>query len=160
MNDEETVPCGLYRTTQAIGESVPEGSLVYYHNHGDPGPGVYPAESWVQNKAKFSKRGVLIPDAAYADSLEPLRSEGFYRVSESFYCCDKHCRQFEPDTLVQLGYNGHGQAIVFVPEWGESGFHLPEKGTPVDTDRLDKLQPLKIARAQQPPASTECSSVH
>ena len=30
-------PCGLYRTRRALGTSIPEGRLVYFHNHGDPG---------------------------------------------------------------------------------------------------------------------------
>lgn len=38
---DDRVPCGLYRTTRPIPDAVPAGVLVYYHNHGDPGPGVY-----------------------------------------------------------------------------------------------------------------------
>ena len=38
-------PCGLYRTTGPVG-SIPEGRLIYFHNHGEPGPGLYLPASW------------------------------------------------------------------------------------------------------------------
>lgn len=143
-------PCGIYRTTRAIEERVPEGALVYYHNHGDPGPGVYPVERWAHNLAVFSKRGVLVPDAEYEQSLVPLPAEGFYRVTEDFYCCEKKCRLFETDTLVQLGYDGAARAILFIPVVSEAaGLSLPDKGTRVGEERLDKLAPLKVARQVQ-----------
>lgn len=160
MSEQEKVPCGLYRTTEAIDETVPAGSLVYYHNHGDPGPGVYPAERWHQNKAQFSKRGVLVPDEYFAASMHPLPHEGFYRVLEPFTCCHKNCREFETDTLIQLGYNGRGQAIAFVPEWSEAGLHLPEKGTAIDEDRFSKLKPLKMARPAPEESEGEDSTLH
>jgi hypothetical protein len=33
-------PCGIYRTSQPLGDHVPAGQLVFFHNHGDPGPGI------------------------------------------------------------------------------------------------------------------------
>jgi hypothetical protein len=45
-------PCGVYRTKTAVA-GIEAGRLVYFHNHGDPGPGLYPPESWAQNRAKF-----------------------------------------------------------------------------------------------------------
>ena len=117
INPGKDVPCGLYRTSKAIDDKIPAGIMVYFHNHGNPGPGVYPVEKWRNNKAVFAKGGVMIPNDAYAKTLLPLKPEAFYRVMEPFYCCEKHCRLFEKNTLVQLGYNGRAEALLFVPEW-------------------------------------------
>lgn len=140
---DELPPCGLYRTRAAIG-TVPEGRLVYFHNHGDPGPGIYLPSSWRGNRARFESRGHQLPSPDAMDDLEPLAPEGFYRVTESFYCCDKRCQCFEPDFLVQLGYDGSARAIVFTPEWIDGQLAIPERGARVDRDRLASLAALNV----------------
>ncbi len=137
-------PCGLYRTGRPLGGAVPAGRLVSFHNHGNPGPGVYLPSGWTQNRATFHSQGHTLPDAAWAESLEPLLPEGFYRVEQAFPCCEKHCRTFEADLLVQLGYTGEAVPLLFVPEWGEAGLRLPERGTRVEDGRLRHLVPLKV----------------
>jgi hypothetical protein len=138
------IPCGIYRTTRRIGDSVPAGVLVYYHNHGDPGPGVYLPQEWKNNVAIFEENGTTIPDDRYARSLEPLPAEGYYRVAEAFYCCEMKCQYFEEDLLVQLGYDGEAQPILFIPELVEGALALPEEGTVVEDWQLSALKPLKI----------------
>src|SRR5689334_9292216 len=108
-------PCGLYRTTGQIG-AIPEGRLVYFHNHGDPGPGLYLPAGWKANQMQLQERGTLLGSPEDVRLLEPLPAEGFYRVSAPFHCCENRCRQFETEQLVQLGYDGAGQAILFLPE--------------------------------------------
>jgi hypothetical protein len=144
----ELPPCGLYRTRRALGE-VEAGRLVYFHNHGEPGPGIYLPRGWKVNHAQWHSRGVPLPDDGWARHLEPLAPEGLYRVREELTCCAKGCRTFEPDLLVQLGYNGAAEPILFVPEWTEAGLALPEQGTRIDADRVSRLAPLKVA---SPPA--------
>ncbi len=138
-----TPPCGFYRTSIAIGP-IEAGRLVYFHNHGEPGPGIYAPESWKTNRAIFSKQGTTLEEAGLAETLEPLPAEGFYRVRESFTCCAKNCVTYEPDMLVQLGYNGAAELILFVPHWHSDGLHLPDKGQKLDASRLGKLEPLKV----------------
>ena len=145
------IPCGLYRTTEPIDDRVPAGALVYYHDHGDPGPGVYLPRAWKNNRAVFGDKGTTVPDEQYAETLQPLLAEGFYRVSEPFYCCEKRCQHFEEDMLLQLGYNGEGQAILFVPELVDGGLALPAEGTFVDEVQLSKIRPLKIAEGESVP---------
>lgn len=149
MTDESTTlpPCGLYRTTQELA-GVPAGRLVSFHNHGDPGPGVYLPASWSLNQASFEEKGHTLPEpwAQSAKTLESLPVEGFYRVVEAFYCCEKNCRRFEPDLLVQLGYNGEGKPILFVPELTANGVALPEVGTGTSVATLVALQPLKMQK--------------
>jgi hypothetical protein len=145
----ELPPCGIYRTVKAI-KSVEAGRFVYFHNHGDPGPGVYLPESWSHNRAKFSANGTTIPDDFDPKSLAPLPSEGFYRVTSAFYCCAKKCTKFEPDTLVQLGYNGNASPLVFLPELDARGMSLPQRGSVVDEKQLSNLSPLKVNENRDP----------
>jgi hypothetical protein len=140
-------PCGLYKTTRAIGDAVPTGRLVYFHNHGQPGPGIYLPKAWRLNQAQWHDHGTTIPDESWAQSLEKLPAEGFYRVTSSFFCCDKKCREFEPEMLLQLGYNGLAEPILFAPEWTERGLAVPERGTGTSLSALGKLVPLKVTAA-------------
>jgi hypothetical protein len=137
-------PCGLYRTSVDVA-GVPAGRLVYFHNHGNPGPGIYPPSGWKANRAQFSPSGRTLDDPESAHTLEPLPAEGLYRVLERFHCCERHCREFTPELLVQLGYDGEANPILFVPEWLPEGLALPERGVRVDGDRLDKLAKLVVA---------------
>ena len=137
-------PCGIYKTTDVLG-SVAAGHLVYFHNHGDPGPGIYLPESWRSNRATFRKQGFTLPSEGAAKSLLPLSAEGFYRVTEEFVCCDKRCVTFPPELLVQLGYNGHAEPILFRPVLSPSGLAIPEKGQLVDADRMTRLSRVLVA---------------
>jgi hypothetical protein len=144
-------PCGLYRTRRALGSDVPEGRLVYFHNHGDPGPGLYLPGSWTANRAQWHSRGTLLPDASWAEHLEPLLPEGLYRVLAPFPCCAKRCRTFEPEQLVQLGYTAEAEPLLFLPEWTARGLELPTTGTRVEREVLERLAPLKVARNEPAP---------
>ena len=140
-------PCGVYRTTQKIGE-IEAGRLVYFHNHGNPGPGLYFPEKWNHNRAQWSPQGMTLPKIFDVRALQPLPAEGFYRVASSFYCCEKQCVKFEPEQLVQLGYNGAGRALVFVPEYVAGTITVPERGTLIDDASLPHLVPLKLPERQ------------
>ena len=147
---KDNPPCGIYRTTRPIGDAVPAGIMVYYHNHGEPGPGVYMVRQWKNNKAVFQEGGTTVPDEQYARSLEPLAPEGFYRVAEPFYCCEKKCQLYEEDVLVQLGYNGDAEALLFLPELMEGALVVPEEGKFVDQRQLGSLALLKVAEGDPP----------
>jgi len=151
-------PCGLYRTTREIA-GVPAGRLVFFHNHGEPGPGLYLPDGWKLNRARFPERGTPLPEpfAQVASALEPLPSEGFYRVREPFHCCPKRCRRFDAELLVQLGYDAAGQAIVFVPEMTEAGLAIPATGTAVETSTLGLLAPLRVE--ESPPGDDSAEPV-
>lgn len=146
-------PCGLYRTTAPVA-GVPAGRLVYFHNHGDPGPGLYLPEGWAHNRVKLSKRGNVLPTPADVRHLEPLPPEGFYRVLQDFHCCEKKCRLFPTELLVQLGYNGEGQPILFVPELIDGQLGVPERGSAIDVANFAHLRLLKVASSQRDGASS------
>lgn len=147
-------PCGLYRTTTRLAE-VPAGRLVFFHNHGDPGPGVYLPSGWRQNRARFDEKGVLIPGDWWAATLDPLPPEGYYRVARPFHCCEKRCTTFDVDQLLQLGYTAEATPLVFVPELIDAVFTVPEQGTVIDRARLSCLAPLKT-----PVTSTADQTIH
>jgi len=136
-------PCGLYRTRQPVG-TIPEGRLVYFHNHGEPGPGIYLPTGWRANRASFDGKGHVITVPDDVSSLEPLPREGLYRVATQFHCCEKRCRLFEPEMLVQLGYDRSAAAILFVPEWMDHAIAIPEQGTRIDRASLEHLIGLKL----------------
>ena len=136
-------PCGLYRTTGPLG-SVGEGRLVYFHNHGNPGPGVYLPKEWRYNRAQFEAKGQTLADPSLVRFLQPLPPEGFYRVVESFHCCEKQCRLFEQDALLQLGYNADADPILFAPELVDSMFAIPAKGWKTTLETLGKVRQLQV----------------
>ena len=140
----ELPPCGLYRTTSAIGE-VPVDRLVYFHNHGDPGPGVYFPERWVGNRATFAAQGTTLPATWNPRALRALPPEGFYRVAKPFHCCAKQCVHFKSEMFVQLGYNGAGKGLLFTPELATDTIRMPERGTPIDDAAFASLIALQVA---------------
>lgn len=132
----------------AIG-TVEPGRLVYFHNHGNPGPGVYFPEKWSNNRAHWSQNGMTVPDDFDPKALRALPAEGLYRVKATFHCCEKQCVKYEPESLVQLGYNGAGKALLFIPELGANGIHIPERGTMIDDKALTNLVALRVAQREQ-----------
>jgi len=143
MKDDVLPPCGLYRTRSSIGR-IPAGRLVYFHNHGNPGAGLYLPSGWKGNRARFAADGTTLPDIAAARDLIPLPAEGFYRVVEAFHCCPKQCHRFETDLLVQLGYDGAGNALLFSPELVDGLLGVPDRGTRIDDDVLPRIRALKV----------------
>jgi hypothetical protein len=140
--------CGIYRTTAAIG-TVPAGRLVYFHNHGAPGPGIYLPDSWHLNRARFLKQGTTLPDEATAETLDPLAPEGLYRVEAEFACCERMCQIYPRGQLVQLGYDATAQPLLFVPKWTPTGLAFPELGQRVDGPQLSKLSRLVIEESSE-----------
>src|SRR5688500_4043510 len=82
VSSGELPPCGLYRTVLPVG-SIEAGRLVYLHNHGNPGPGLYHPDRWTHNRAHFAANGMTVPDNFDPKALHALPPEGFYRVTKS-----------------------------------------------------------------------------
>ena len=152
-------PCGIYRTQKPL-EGIAPGRLVYFHNHGDPGPGIYLPERWVNNRAIWQERGTTAPNEAWIASLEPLPAEGLYKVREEFFCCVKRCRRYEIGALVQLGYDGEANGLLFVPEWSEAGLRFPADGLKFETINAPRLEPLKVPEAPAPAGSPRSPLLH
>ena len=54
------------------------------------------------------------------------------------------------ELLVQLGYDGAGNALLFVPEWSAQGLGVPLTGSRLDDDRLAHISPLVVVEATPP----------
>ncbi len=143
-------PCGLYRTTQPVA-GVPAGRLVYFHNHGEPGAGIYLPATWSLNRATWETRGHTLPDDAAAQHLSPLPAEGLYAVKDTFFCCEKKCVKYEADQLVQLGYDGEATPLLFIPEFTSRGLGFPERGNRLDVALLPRLSLLRVAQGTEAP---------
>ena len=141
-------PCGLYKTKAPVA-GIPAGRLVYFHNHGDPGAGLYLPAGWELNRAQWQPRGHTLPDEADARHLAPLPAEGLYSVKEPFFCCERRCLEYTPRQLVQLGYDGEANALLFIPELTRGGLGFPERGQLLSPSNFDKLERLKVAVAAQ-----------
>ena len=145
---KELPDCGIYRTSEAIGD-VPAEQLVYFHNHGDPGPGIYLPEKWHNNQVQFSSQGRTLKDPVLAHTLEPIMEQALYRVGREFYCCWKNCVHFKVNQLVQLGYDGKANPILFFPFWKNTELCFPQKGTRIEAENFQFLELLKIPLASK-----------
>jgi len=101
------------------------------------------------NRAHFSPQGTTLPIMFDPSALLALPAEGFYRVTTAFFCCEKRCVQFDPDAFVQLGYNGAGRALLFVPEFAVDAITIPERGTPISDAALGHLVALRVSERRE-----------
>ena len=151
MADTNLPPCGIYKTTDPIG-SIPPDSFVYFHNHGDPGPGVYPPAKWIQNRAVFREKGVPLSNELQAKGLIPLPPEGFYRVRQALKPNPNSQTVFQPGQLVQIGYNSRAETILFVPQLGANGLEIPSRGIIIQPENMRFLEYLLVAQAPDDPS--------
>jgi hypothetical protein len=147
VSTSELPPCGLYRTVKPVA-GIEAGRLVYFHNHGNPGPGLYAPERWAHNRAIWSERGTTVASDFDPRSIRALPAEGFYRVKKAFHCCEKKCVQFEPDQMVQLGYNGTGKGLLFIPTLQGGAITVPERGTVIDDEAFESIAQLKFPESE------------
>jgi len=140
-------PCGIYKTTLALPgreEEVPAQRLVYFHNHSEQGPPmVLLPKSNSHNRWTFHDRGYLIEgDAAplFITTMVSLPEEGLYVVQRTIQTGDGG---IPARTLVQVGYNPSGHAILFPAQARDNGLTFPDRGT-----RFEALKVFdKLARA-------------
>ena len=145
-----TKPCGLYRTTIPRGE-LEASQLVYFHNHSDQGPPIVQLPASNQhNRWSFHKEGMLVEDDKYIDSLEALKPEGLYIVTEHFHPDEE--RVVAENSLVQLGYNRGAEPILFFPTSaeGSNGLVFPAKGMKIPAIIYAKLEKLDLRGPHRP----------
>lgn len=146
--------CGLYRATKPIpagDDFIAPPRLVYYHNHSQQGGSmVVLPDSNEHNRWSFSEKGFLVDSAAFIEGLVPLKQEGFYRLREHFHPNEDEV--VDKDALVQLGYNGVGEPIIFFPTTvkGENVLDFPSSGMRIPPNIYDLLEPLDLKGAYKP----------
>lgn len=134
--------CGLYRTTRPLPgkeEWVRENILVYFHNHSQQGPPLIllPATN-ANNRWTFHDKGYLIREGGFAETLQPVKPEGFYVLTEPIYLSRD---EFIPeDTLVQLGYNRSADPILFLAKFSSDTINFPNSGLKCTTEIFEMLK--------------------
>ena len=146
--DTELPPCGLYRTTLPHPEkpdAVGANHLIHFHNHSNANkPLVLLPKSNEHNVWAFQDKGYLVSDTAWCHTLEPLPDEGLYVASVALQIGE---RAVAAGQLMQLGYNGFADPIVFFPTKASSANALlfPDKGMKVDRALLTQLRQVLLA---------------
>ena len=111
-----------------------------FHNHSKQGaPLVLLPESVTDNKWTFHTHGFLVDHQEFIDRMIALPAEGFYVLKEHIHITEE---EIIPDrTLVQLGYNGKGEGILFPGRFEENTIAFPAKGYGFKNDKIfDNLE--------------------
>lgn len=145
--------CGLHRTTQALPgheDEVPAGTLVYFHNHSDPGlPQVVLPDACVHNRWHFTGPGLVFRSLAWASSLRRLPPQGFYFLDEDLAFDGG---SWPRHTLVQLGYTRLADPILFIAQQraatDDNVLFFSDRGVRIDPEVLEILRPLTVFREQ------------
>ena len=152
-------PCGLYVTgVPLLGKegAISAGLLLYFHNHSKQGPPLVllPTVN-THNRWAFAERGYLVegPNAAeFIAALSARPRQGFYSVVEPVQVTNA---VLPKRTLVQVGYNKRGDAILFPAQpLDGNGFHFKNRGFRFeDTSVLNRLRECGFdppGRAEKP----------
>jgi hypothetical protein len=139
---ENLPPCGLFRTAEPLPgkeQWVRAGMLVYFHNHSQQGPPLLllPAEN-KKNRWVFHEKGYLIREPGFVESLEPLKDEGLYVLTEPIYLSRE---EFIPEqTLIQLGYNRSADPILFLGQFEDNTIFFPDSGLKCTSEVFELLE--------------------
>ena len=137
---------GLYRTTAPYPgreSELPANSLVFVGNPRNGGvrfvvrPGRNSRNRWFWGDPTHP---LDAPD--WEATLKKLPTEGFYSLPETMDL-DGGGRWLK-NAVVQLGYNEHGEGILFIAQWYEDGesnaLHFSDRGVKIDDDLLTRLR--------------------
>ena len=145
--------CGLYKTGASIvlgGKELPAPALVYFHNHPDKNEKILMMpKSNTGNRWAFHEKGFRVDDDSFIVSLTQMKSEGLYRLKEHFHPNDS---EWVPkNALVQLGYNGSADPILFFPYGIEklNGIQFPDRGMKITEKIYALLEPMDLRGPQK-----------
>ena len=145
--------CGLYRATKALPgneDTVPAGSLVYFHNHSEnngPLPSVIPADHCVHNRWHFHAETAInnIRSPSWVEGLEKLPEQAFYTLRRELTF---EGGPWQKGVLVQLGYTKTAEPILFIarlrPSLAENDLFFSDKGVGIKREQLSMLEPAVI----------------
>ncbi|HVY48030.1 MAG TPA: hypothetical protein VHB21_19215 [Minicystis sp.] len=139
--------CGLYRTTRALPgheDKIKAGMLVYFHNHSDSGPlpSVLAPDHNVLNRWHFHGPAIEFRGLSWAETLEPLPTEGFYTLRREL---SFEGGSWPKSTIVQLGYNPQADPILFIARvpgrLTENVLAFSDRGVGIPREQLNILEP-------------------
>jgi hypothetical protein len=136
---------GLYRTTKPYPgheDTIPGGVLVYVGQKAGEGlPFVVRPGANRKNRWFWGEPTIPLRAKSWSDSLTKLPPEGFYTLPDEI-AFDGGGKWLK-NAVVQLGYNGEGQGIIFVGEQHESEERnlllFSDKGRMIDDRMLKRL---------------------
>jgi hypothetical protein len=135
---------GLYRTTKAYpGQeaTIPAGVLVYIGEKENGSRFVVRPGSNRRNRWFWGEPTITIRALSWSDSLKALPSEGFYTLPEDLDLGGGG--RWLRNAIVQLGYNGNGEGILFVGEdhrkQEKNVLIFSDKGVKISDDLLYRL---------------------
>lgn len=136
---------GLYRTTTAMPgheAAFPASVLVYL---GQPKNGgvkfiVRPGDNR-NNRWFWGEPTTPLRSPTWARTLKRLPSEGFYTLPQPLDL--EGGGRWLQNAIVQLGYNGNGEGIIFVAEHREAeaanALYFSDRGIRINDDLLERL---------------------
>jgi hypothetical protein len=139
---DELPECGIYRTGIALAgqeETLPAGTLVYFHNHSEKGPPLVqlPLDN-THNRWTFSEKGWLVEDTGFVEALVRLKPQGYYIISGQHIHVSRE-EILGEKTLVQLGYNRRGDSILFVGQFDGNTIQFPTQGYRFEAPSVQKM---------------------
>lgn len=139
------IPAGLYRTTLPMPgheDEIPAGVLVFVgQRQGGRERFVVRPQSNRRNRWFWGEPTLPLAASSWMWTLRRLRPEGFYTLPEAMEL-DGGGRWLK-NAIVQLGYNGSGQGILFIAERHRDEprnvLEFSERGRVIDDGLLDRL---------------------
>ncbi len=138
------VPNGLYRTRTAhplAPEQIPAGRLVYVGRRDGQTFVVAPHHN-EHNRWYWREPVTPLTDEAWAATLMPLPTEGFYTLPRALELPGGG--RWLENAIVQLGYDRNGNGILFVAErWHNSeqnALYFSDRGHRIDDELLAELR--------------------
>ena len=139
--------CGLYRTGLALEGSSPvaDKRLVYLHDHRpDEWPTVHLPTELELGRWDFGQ-GIDVLNAGFLLALEPLPPEGWYVLRQAVAASADQSAELPARSLVALGYNRRGEAILTPAQFGAREVRFGEAGLRFEgADLFDQLEPVNF----------------
>lgn len=153
----DSIASGLYRTTMPLPKNadIPADVLVYVGNRPDESRFVVRPYVNRRNRWYWREPVVTVADTAWLATLRRLRPEGYYLLPETIEVGEG--RRWLEHSIVQLGYNGAGRAILFIAEdhAGEprNVLEFARSGRIIEDTLLDRLVWAPVRLVTAPPAA-------
>ena len=139
--------CGLYRTGQGLDGPSPVGEmrLVYLHDHRpEEWPTVHLPTELTLGRWDFGE-GIDVLHAPFLLALEQLPPEGWYVLRQAVVASAQDGTELPAKSLVALGYNRSGEAILTPAQFGAREVRFAELGLRFEgADVLDQLDPVNF----------------
>ena len=144
-------PCGLYQPGAHSEPASPRGASSTSTTMGTPAPASICRAGGTPTARAGTLGAPRLPEASWAEHLEPLLAEGLYRVREAFTCWRSAAAPSSRSSWCSSATTAWPSPSSSYPR-GPKGASAFTQGTLVDRERLTRLAPLKVAESEEPSA--------